>query len=154
VTDSSTAGSADWLPGLRDLARRSAHETRNALNGLVVNLEVVRSRLARSGGDDTILPFAGQAAAQAEESVKLSEAAGALMTLITGAIDTDGRLRCARTAAASPELRFEVDSGTAERVLPGLQTLGRAVGFGAETHGGAVILSFPEASSAEFRKHE
>ena len=154
MTDSSPAGSADWLPRLRDLTRRSAHETRNALNGLVVNLEVVRSRLARSGGDDTILPFAEQAASQAEESVKLSEAVGALLALITGAIDTDGRLRCARTTAASPAFRFEVDSGTAERVLPGLQTLGKAVGFGAETRGGAVILSFPQTSSAEFRNHE
>ncbi len=115
---------------------------------------MVRSRLARAGGDDKILPFAEQAMAQAEDSVRISEAVGALLSLITGAIDTDGRLRCARTVAALPELRFEVDNGTAERVLPGLQALGRAVGFGAETRGGAVILSFPQASSAEFRKQE
>lgn len=115
---------------------------------------MVRSRLARSGGDDSILSFAEQAAAQAEQSIKISEGMGSLLSLLTGALDADGRLRCLRTVTALQELRFEVDGGTADRVLPGLKTLGKAAGFDAETHGGAVILSFPQASSVEFKRHE
>ena len=137
--------------------RRSVHESRNALNGLVVNLEVVRSRLARSDDEAKVLTFAEQAAAQGEESVRLTEAVGALLSLIVGSVDETGKLRCSQASAAStapPALRFDVASGVAERVLPGLSVLGKSVGFTAETSGAeTVILSFPELSSTE-SKHE
>ena len=55
MIESGTAQGPDWLPQLRGLVGGSAHETRNALNGLVVNLEVVRSRLARI--EELIGPF-------------------------------------------------------------------------------------------------
>lgn len=155
VTDQARAGEPDWLPQLRQVIRGSAHETRNALNGVVVNLEVVRSRLARTaGGSEDVLPFAEQAIGQAEELVKLNEAVGSLLLLISGAVDSNGDLRCASTAGEPSGLRFEVDRGTANRVLPGLRTLGQALGFGAETHGGAVILTFPQDSSTEIKEHE
>jgi hypothetical protein len=125
------------------------------LNGVVVNLEVVRSRLARAaGGSQDVLPFAEQAMAQAEESVRLNEAVGSLLMLISGAVDSNGDLRCARTAGEPSGLRLEVDRGTADRVLPGLRTLGKALGFSAETHGGAVILTFPQDSSTEIKERE
>ena len=139
---------------LRSVARGSVHESRNALNGLVVNLEVVRSRLARSGDEAKVLTFAEQASAQGEESVRLSEAVAALLSLIVGAIDGNGKLRCAPTSLGSAELRFDLEPGVAERVLPGLRVLGKSVGFTAETSGAQrVILSFPEQSGTEL-KHE
>lgn len=121
----------------------------------MVNLEVVRSRLARAAADSQdVLPFAEQAMAQAEESVKLNEAVGSLLVLISGAVDSSGQLYCADTAGEPSGLRFEVDRSTADRVLPGLRTLGQALGFCAETHGGAVILTFPQDSSTEIKEHE
>jgi len=119
----------------------------------VVNLEVVRSRLERSGGQPSVLSFAEQARAQSEESVRLNESVAALLSLIVGSIDAGGKLRCALTAPASSAMRFEVEPGTAERVLPGLQTLGKTIGFSVERHDSAVILSFPRTSS-EFKEHQ
>lgn len=131
------------------------HESRNALNGLVVNLEVVRSRLARADHKQDVLAFAEQAASQGEESVKLTEAVGALLSLVLGSVDGNGRLRCSRISAHPEAIRFELEPGIAERVLPGLEALGRKTGFMAETSGSeTVILSFPEHSSAESKKHE
>lgn len=124
------------------------------MNGLVVNLEVVRSRLARSGDDAGLLSFAEQAAAQAEESVKLNEAVGSLLSLLAGSIDENGGLRCTVAGGSSSGIRFEVDRSTADRVMPGLQTLSKAVGFAVETRDGAVILSFPETSLPESRTRE
>jgi hypothetical protein len=131
------------------------HESRNALNGLVVNLEVVRSRLARADAKQDLLTFAEQAAAQGEESVKLTEAVGALLTLVLGSVDDTGRLRCSRISAGPEAVRFELEPGVAERVIPALKTLGRKTGFMAETSGAeTVILSFPEHSSAVSKRHE
>lgn len=144
------------------MIRGSVHETRNALNGVMVNLEVVRSRLqrGRSAGDsangsgEEVLSFAEQAVAQAEAASRFNEGVGALLTLISECIDADGRMRCAASANGLPGIRFEVGGATAERLVPRLQALGAAAGFGAETHGGAVIFTIPETSQAESRIQE
>jgi len=141
------------LPQLRALVRGSAHETRNALNGLVVNLEVVRSRLARRGGEESLLAFAEQASAQAEETVRLNEAAASLLQMVAGSIGKNGVVRCERTKGTQASLHFELDVSTAERILPGLRTLGKALGFDARKRDGAVILSFPQ-TSGEFKQTE
>lgn len=155
VTDHGRAGRPDWLPRLESVIRGSTHETRNALNGLLVNLEVVRSRLGKAaGGSPETLPFAEQAMGQAEESVKLNEAAGSLLLLIAGALDSDGRLHCNQGDGALSQLLFEVDDSIADRTLPGLRILGETLGFGAETHRGAVILTFPQNSSTETKGSE
>ena len=150
MIDSGSDSRSDWLAGLRDIVRGSVHETRNALNGLVVNLEVVRSRLARAAPavseKDEVLSFAEQAASQAEAAAKLSEGVGALLSLIAASLDASGRLHCESGVDAST-IRFEVDYATAERLLPKLAVLGARGGFGAESDGGAVILSFPKTSS-------
>ena len=154
MTDIGPGAASDCIPQLRNVARRSVHESRNALNGLVVNLEVVRSRLARSGDYEDLLAFAEHAAAQGETSVQITEGIGALVSLILGSVDASGVLRC--SASVSPaKLRFDLDAGVAERVIPALTALGKVVGFTAETSGAeAVILSFPEPSSTEHTPHE
>jgi signal transduction histidine kinase len=61
------------------LAGRAAHELKNPLNGLALNLEVVRSRSARVGTEGSALaPFAAAAAAELERTIPLVEA---LLTL-------------------------------------------------------------------------
>lgn len=157
MIDSGAGSRTDWLPGLRDIIRGSVHETRNALNGVVVNIEVVRSRLARAatagGSEQEILSFAEQAAAQAEVAAKLNEGVGALLSLIAASVDADGRLRCASEDDSSG-IRFDVDGATAERLLPLLEALGTSAGFTAEGGGGAVILRFPKTSGTEFQKQQ
>jgi hypothetical protein len=126
------------------------------LNGVVVNIEVVRSRLARaavSGGPkQDVLSFAGQAASEAEVAAKLNEGVGALLSLIAASVDSDGRLRC--TSENPSSIRFEVESATAERLLPWLEALGKAAGFAADKRGGAVILSIPKTGESESQGHE
>jgi hypothetical protein len=150
VIDSGADSRSDWLAGLRDIVRGSVHETRNALNGLVVNLEVVRSRLARAAPatseKDEVLSFAEQAASQAEAAAKLSEGVGALLALMAASVDEEGRLHC-RSGVDSTTIRFEVDKATAERLVPRVEALGARAGFVAENDGGTVILSFPKTSS-------
>lgn len=54
---------------------RAAHELRNPLNGLALNLEVVRSRSARPGVDAAALsPYAVAAASELERTIPLLDA--------------------------------------------------------------------------------
>src|SRR5688572_19329750 len=75
--------SALWLATLQRLTDRVAHEIRNALNGVAVNVEVVRSRAARGGDASTIAPFATAAASQVEV---LSAQADALVSMLRPAV--------------------------------------------------------------------
>jgi hypothetical protein len=61
------------------------------LNGLVVNLEVVRSR--KQDLDPSLQHFVQQAVDQAEESVRRAESTISLMTSIVDAVDDTGSLR-------------------------------------------------------------
>jgi len=122
----------------------------------VVNLEVVRARLARAAdGSPETLPFAELAMGQAEESVKLNEGVGSLLLLISGAVDSNGVMHCTPAGGDEhPELRFEVDHATADRTVPGLRILGQALGFTVETDDRAVILTFPQDGSTATRISE
>ena len=60
-----------WARTLEELGERLAHELKNALNGVAVNVEVVR---ARAGADASrITPFAEIAATELEGVVRLTE---------------------------------------------------------------------------------
>ena len=72
---SSATDAADWLDTLQQLADAVAHELRNALNGVAVNVEVMRSRSQREGVEaSSLATFATHAAEQVESAVALSEA--------------------------------------------------------------------------------
>lgn len=95
-----------WLPTLQELARRSAHEIKNALNGVAVNLEVVRSRLDRAAGQgETVAvataPFARTASDQLEELAALADALLAMTRVIGGQADVVVLTRRAVRLAAS-----------------------------------------------------
>ena len=73
------ASSHEWLEALQSLAARVAHEIRNPLNAVAVNLEVVRSRCERGNAEaPAVLPFASAAAGQLERVSKLIDALLAL----------------------------------------------------------------------------
>lgn len=68
-----------WLDVLQQISARTSHELKGALNGVAVNLEVVRSRSTRSdAAAHSVAPFASSAADQLETVVEMSEA---LLTL-------------------------------------------------------------------------
>jgi signal transduction histidine kinase len=73
------ASSSEWLGALQSLAARVAHEIRNPLNAVAVNLEVVRSRCERGTADaHALLPFATAAAGELERVSRLVDALLAL----------------------------------------------------------------------------
>lgn len=68
-----------WLAALQRLAGGIAHELRNALNGVAVNLEVVRTRSAREGVAASALgSFATSASEQLEQVIGMTESLVAL----------------------------------------------------------------------------
>ena len=109
--------SALWLVTLQRLTDRTAHDIRNALNGVAVNLEVVRTRAARGAEGSAIASFA---AAAAKEFEVLTAQADALITLVrpaTGSTDVGallGRLisLVARAGKGTIELDVPMSSGS------------------------------------------
>ena len=63
-----------WGETLQALANTVAHDLRNALNAVAVNLEVVRGRSARGAEASAIAPFAATAAANFETAAAAAEA--------------------------------------------------------------------------------
>src|SRR5437016_10023630 len=56
-----------WLQTLYEVVNRSAHEVKDSLNGVSLNLEVIRSRTARpEDNHQALLPFATSATEQLE----------------------------------------------------------------------------------------
>ena len=137
MTDAGQGGADVWLPALEKIARASGHELRNALNALVVNLEVVRSRVS----DPQTRPFVDQAVAQSEESVRLAEAAVAILNLVVGAVGADGAMRCAHSADGG--VRIEAAGAEVERLVRAVRALESRGAVRVDTSESAVILSTP-----------
>lgn len=78
-----------WTPALEELARRTSHEVRNALNGVSVNLEVINSRMERAagGGDPvaaSVLPFVRSAAEQLDQLAGITDSFLSLVRSTSG----------------------------------------------------------------------
>ena len=68
-----------WLETLRRIVDRAAHELKGALNGVSLNVEVVRSRAARAGTEaSTLAPYANATSAQLDAVIAMTEALLAL----------------------------------------------------------------------------
>ena len=75
-----------WLAALQEIADRAAHEVKDSLNGVALNLEVIRSRSGRAtegmgqgtsgggGGAEALAPFAAAASGQFEWLTERAEA--------------------------------------------------------------------------------
>ncbi len=137
MTEPESATAVPSAAPLGLIARASGHELRNALNALVVNLEVVRSRVT----DPATLSFAQQAVEQSEESVRLAEASIALLNLVVGAIGSDGFVQC--SADASGEVRIRGSAGEVERTVRSLKGLADRGAIRVDTSDTTVILSIP-----------
>ena len=95
---STSAAPADagvlWLAALQRALDRAAHDVKDALNGVSVNLEVVRSRASRGdAAASTIAPFADAAAHQLDRLTALLDAVLALGRGERGPVDVGITLR-------------------------------------------------------------
>jgi len=144
------AGSSpSWISLLRGAARNSSHETRNALNALVVNLEVVRSRTDAS---DFVMPFLDQAVAQSEESVRMAASSAALLELLLGAVDSNGTVQCEVTGPFTVRLRSQ--SVERERLQGAIEAASARTGIRADSDAAGIIFTFPPESPAETNQSE
>jgi hypothetical protein len=134
VTEVAPGDAAGTTPVLSHVARAAGHELRNSLNALVVNLEVVRSR----SSELAVQPFLEQSVAQSEESVRLAEAAIALMNLIVGAVGPDGSLRCRLTDDGG--ISIDATPGESERAGRALKALADMADLSVDASDSSVIL--------------
>src|SRR5262245_10475014 len=75
TTESSTRIDALWLATLERICSRAAHEVKGALNGVAVNVEVVRSRAERPEAQAAaVRSFAGAASDQLEVVIGMTDA--------------------------------------------------------------------------------
>ena len=62
-----------WLRALQQVVDKAAHEIRDSLNGLSLNVEVVRSRSQKEGAATALSPFATAASSQLETLTERTE---------------------------------------------------------------------------------
>ena len=121
MTDGATPAEL-WAATLSLLAARIAHDFRNALNGVAVNLEVVRARSARGAAASDIAPFAATAATEFEAASAAAEALLAFVRSEPAVVDVGVILqRLARLLAlrASAEIRVtDRSDGRAQTSAP------------------------------------
>ena len=95
-----------WLDRLYAIGRPVAHEFRNALNGVAVNLEVVRSRAHGDAPAASVARFADTAADQLESLTGLTDALLALVRPVAepaDVADVTARLATLLGAVARPD---------------------------------------------------
>jgi signal transduction histidine kinase len=106
-----------WLAALQQLTSGVAHELRNALNGVAVNLEVVRSRAGREGLPASALgSFAGSASDQLEQVIGMTDA---LMALARPGQDPATVGRIADQVAALVRPALAASGGALDLVVEG-----------------------------------
>ena len=89
------------------VSRRASHEVRNALNAVAVNVEVVRSRLAKPGADLTELQsFAERASRESDAAAALTNGLAELTRLL------------ARTAVGTGQTKIDKNPDSTTVALP------------------------------------
>ncbi|HET9634367.1 MAG TPA: hypothetical protein VFP26_00425, partial [Gemmatimonadaceae bacterium] len=138
--------SASDLKVIREVIRRAGHEIRNALNGVAVNVEVVRSRLSRDPAAGDTIPFAERAILNLSAASVLTNG----LLALTNATLTSGADPVAQKAKKSPVSggSVELTLGNASAVLADIRRLAAAIDVSVEERGANVILRvLPEGQS-------
>ncbi|HJP86688.1 MAG TPA: hypothetical protein VJ852_11900 [Gemmatimonadaceae bacterium] len=135
--------SASDIKVLREIVRRAGHEIRNALNGVSVNVEVVRSRSARDSGSE-VTPFAERAILNVSAASVLTNGLLALTNVTLGAPATVEKVRKRSAEGGSVELTL----GDTSAALSDIRRLAAAIDVSVEERGTNVILRvLPEGQS-------
>ena len=138
---------ADALEIVREITRRAGHEIRNALSGVAVNVEVVKSRAARGDGADALAPFADRAALEVGVASALTDGLLGLVSSVLAA-QAEGTLRTLPPNGPGSRIELMVYGDRASVILSGINRLAEVVGVTVEEHGERVILTvLPEGKS-------
>ena len=112
-----------WLHTLQRAVGRASHDVKDALNGVSVNVEVIRSRAARPDAPArAVAPFAEAAGQQIERLTTLIEAVLALARAERGPVDVAVTLRrvatlCGASASSSDATVRVCEDGTGDTAL-------------------------------------
>ncbi|OLE17014.1 MAG: hypothetical protein AUG20_00425 [Gemmatimonas sp. 13_1_20CM_3_60_15] len=141
MTDARREASAS--PVLREVVRRAGHEIRNALSGVAVNLEVVRSRSGREGAGD-IASFADRARLQVSAATALTNG---LLALVNATLPDQPHAKAKTSAKAGDSVELLLNRD-ASAFMSDIDQLARAIGISVEQRGANVILKvLPEGQS-------
>jgi len=132
---------------VREIIRRAGHELRNALNGVAVNVEVVRSRSAREGSAKELTAFADRASAQVGEASALTDGLIALVGSVLSA-QAAGTLKSTGGHGSGAAVELSIHGDAAPIVVSDIERLASRIAVGVEQHGPRVILRIlPEGKS-------
>lgn len=147
MTDKNPPPSADQSEAVREILRRAGHELRNALSGVAVNLEVVRSRAARGDGAGDIKSFADRASSQISEASALADGVLALTrAMIVSHGPASGKK--SGTHGAGSQIELMIYGDTADAVLSDIKRLASRIDVQVEEHSPSVILKvYPQGTS-------
>ncbi len=140
-----------WLGVFQRLCDATAHQFKGALNGVAVNLEVVRSRSGGGRGEaaaSALRPFAEAAAAELESVIQSAEAILALARPPRGPADVARITRDVAVLASRGAAEAEDGGGRRLTVDKGVERLGTtsAPTSAARLAIAAVVLAAVEAS--------
>jgi hypothetical protein len=134
-------------PAVREIIRRAGHEIRNALNGVAVNVEVVRSRSGREGPAQELNSFAERASAQVREASVLTDGLLAFVGSVLAA-QAAGTLKTGGGRSAESRIELVIYGDGAAAAVSDIERLASRVGVTVEEHGQSVILTIlPEGKS-------
>jgi hypothetical protein len=140
VTDDDARSKAAALEVVREITRRGGHEIRNALNGVAVNAEVVRSRAERASGGSELVPFAERAVLQVGVANALTEGLLALVGCVMTA-QADGTLRFVPGHGAGSQIELMIYGERADTLVFAIKRFAQMVGVAVEQAGERVILT-------------
>jgi hypothetical protein len=134
-------------PAVREILRRAGHELRNALNGVSVNVEVVRSRADREGSPKELASFAERASAQVGEASALTDGLLAFVGFVLTS-QAGGTLKTTGDGGAGSRIELMIYGERSAGVMSDIERLTSRIGVGVEQHGRRVILTIlPEGKS-------
>jgi signal transduction histidine kinase len=123
LISSSPATDALWLETFQRVCGKTAHELKGVLNGVSLNLEVVRSRSQKPDAPaSAVASFAGSASAQFDAVMDMTEALLALSRAVEGPVDLAATLRWL-VALLAPAAKAD---GSALRIDGTLTSLGKS----------------------------
>ena len=130
-----------------EILRRAGHELRNALNGVAVNVEVVRSRADREGSPTELKSFAERASAQVGEASALTDGLLAFVAAVLAA-QAAGALKTTGSGGAGSRIELMIYGDRAASLVSDIERLASRIGVGVEQRAQRVILTIlPEGKS-------
>jgi len=146
VTEARSADK-EALQVVREIIRRAGHELRNALSGVSVNVEVVRSRSERVGSTGELASFAERARQQVGAATTLADGLLSLVSSVLAAA-YDGRLKAGSGNGAESQIEIMIYGDRAAAAISDIERLASAIDVHVERRGERVILNvLPEGKS-------